>query len=89
VFSGTPLLVGNATADLTSPIFLSKLTLILLAVTTTRRLQKKVFAGASTGPAAIGSQHATMLASLTIGLWTAAMIAGRLSEYPYLLGIDY
>ena len=72
--SGVALAIGHATTDLTSPIFFAKLTLIGLSVVLTRKLRRDM------------PQPSRLLAGAVLLGWAAAIIAGRLNEYPVLLG---
>jgi hypothetical protein len=85
--SGMGLLVANATNDLTNPVFYVKLAAIACAVTTAVMIRRRVFDGRD--PAALDqpARRAVPLARLSIALWILAIAAGRLVEYPELLGL--
>jgi len=74
--SGVALAIGHATTDLTSPVFFTKLSLIAFGVVFTRRLKQQVSAGPS-----------RVLAGVVIAVWAGAIVAGRLNEYPALMGL--
>jgi hypothetical protein len=77
VVSGVGLVISAASKDLPSPVFLTKLTFIGIAAVLTRRLQRQCPTRASSG-----------LALAVIVMWTLAIIAGRLNEYPALMGVE-
>lgn len=76
--SGVFLAVGHATTDLTSPMFYTKLGLIAIGMASTRTLKMRLPAGPS-----------PLLAGAVIAVWVAAIIAGRLNEYPALTGVGH
>ncbi len=83
--SGVGLLTSNAVSDLTSPIFYTKITFVILAVTTAVKIRRRVFP-ANAG-AVVAADAGKRLATLSLICWTIAITAGRLVEYPELLGL--
>jgi hypothetical protein len=81
--SGLSLLAANASNDLHNWMFLTKLTLILLAMVNLELTRALVFGAQS--EVADGSTQARVLATSALVLWTAAIVAGRLTEYPNLV----
>ena len=77
VVSGLGLVISAASKDLPSPVFLTKLAFIAIAAVLTRRLERQLPDRASSG-----------LAFAVIAMWTLAIIAGRLNEYPALMGVE-
>ena len=77
VVSGLGLVISAASKDLPSPVFLTKLAFIAIAAVLTRRLERQLPGRASSG-----------LAFAVIAMWTLAIIAGRLNEYPALMGVE-
>jgi hypothetical protein len=80
--SGLSLLAANAHNDLTNWMFFAKLIFIALAMVNMELTRSRVF----DHPIALGQgvlhQHARMFAINSIVLWSLAIIAGRLTEYP-------
>ena len=85
--SGTGLLMANATNDLTNPIFYVKLLAIGLAAATTVAVRRVVVNAAESDATAQRAPSALRLATLSMALWILAIAAGRLVEYPELLGL--
>jgi hypothetical protein len=82
--SGLALLAANATGMLANPLFYAKLVFIVGGVLVMRLLRGTVFnqrpaSGASTPPTA------RTLAIASLACWGLAIIAGRLTAYPYLI----
>lgn len=75
VLSGLALLLGYPTKALTNPVFYLKLALIALALVILRRLLAVVRAGQPIEP------RTTVLAAVSLGVWMAAITAGRLLAY--------
>ena len=81
-FSGTALLTASATSDLVNPMFYIKLGCIALAVVNLIMLRRYGFRDvAATGTVEVPVM-AKMLAATSIVLWSGAIVAGRLTEYP-------
>lgn len=80
-FSGVIIFIPNASKDGTSPIFGSKLFFIGIAAYVMVRIRREVFPTS-------GAQRAEGrgLAMAALAAWSLAIIAGRLVEYPQLLG---
>ena len=85
--SGVPLAISRAVEDLTSPIFLTKLTFVILGFLATRRLHSRVFHDPGFMKTGTLPSNASTLAAVSSALWMCAIIAGRLNEYPRLLGL--
>lgn len=87
--TGIALTVAYATSLLTNPVFLLKLTFILLAVVDLRLIRVRVFGGS--GPPAAGSmpRGARLLASTSLVLWILAIVFGRLTAYPLLIASTF
>ena len=84
--SGLALLISNASRDLTNPVFLTKIALIALAAFSMAVLKRSVFGSPSALDAGVAPSSSRLLAGASIALWTGAIVAGRLSEYPTLFG---
>jgi len=82
--SGLGLLAANATGMLANPLFYVKIAFVVGGVLVMRLLRNNVF---NTSLAAGGSvpESARKLAMASLGCWGAAIIAGRLTAYPYLI----
>lgn len=83
--SGVPLLISNATRDFRNPVFLTKLTVIGLSAMTMVLLRREAFKKANDN--ILTRRNSRLLAGTVIVLWAAAIVAGRLSEYPWLYGL--
>lgn len=79
--SGAVIFIPNAAKDGTSPIFFAKLLFIGIAAFLMIRIRRQVFPNA--GTSGVGGRWLA-LAALTA--WSFAIIAGRLVEYPQMLG---
>lgn len=79
-FSGSGLAAATATGQFTNPIFIMKMTFVILAVTCLRWLQKRVFINPD-GIKEVDSTTTKALAGAMLGFWMLAMIAGRLIAY--------
>jgi hypothetical protein len=79
--SGSFLLVAYATTLLTNPIFLVKLSLIGLAVIQVVLLNRRLFAGGRDSRAREIDGKARWLAVCGLGLWTGAILGGRMTAY--------
>jgi hypothetical protein len=89
VLSGVPLVMSNATKDLINPTFYAKMLFILIAVIYVRRVRHQVFLGAPGGTVIEASVAGQGLAKVMLAMWAGAIVAGRLCEYPQLLGLEY
>ncbi|HEU4619297.1 MAG TPA: hypothetical protein VFV10_14765 [Gammaproteobacteria bacterium] len=81
-FSGLSLLAANAHNDLTNWMFYSKLTFIALAMVNMELTRSRVFESPVALSQGVLHQHARIFALNSIALWSLAIIAGRLTEYP-------
>lgn len=82
--SGLALLAANARGMLGNPLFYAKILFIVGGIVVMRLLRRKVFNEhlASTGQP---PESARNLAVASLACWTLAIIAGRLTAYPYLI----
>jgi hypothetical protein len=82
--SGLALLAANARGMLGNPMFYVKIAFVIGGVLVMRLLRHAVFNDrlASTDEA---PQSARTLAVASLVCWTLAIIAGRLTAYPYLI----
>jgi hypothetical protein len=82
--SGLALLAANATGMLANPLFYAKLAFIVGGVLVMRALRHAVFndrlAGGGDAP-----PFARNLAIASLACWGLAIVAGRLTAYPYLI----
>jgi uncharacterized membrane protein len=82
--SGLGLLAANATGMLANPLFYVKLAFIVAGVLVMRSLRRNVFDDAlESGHAPPSSARKLAVASLAC--WGGAIVAGRLTAYPYLI----
>jgi hypothetical protein len=89
-FSGTLLLVSNASRDIPSPIFLAKLAFVGLGAYMTAKLRNVLFGPSAVSDAQVSlSPAARRQASIVLLVWFLAVCAGRLNEYPQLFGLKY
>jgi uncharacterized membrane protein len=82
--SGLGLLAANATGMLTNPLFYAKIAFIVGGVLVMRLLRNNVF-NASLAAGGSVPDSARKLAIASLACWGAAIIAGRLTAYPYLI----
>lgn len=87
--SGLALLASAATTDGTSPIFLTKMGLVLLGAISMRVVKIRVFGNPAMVNADPVPPSGRILAGIAIVLWTCAIVAGRLNEYPQLFGLPF
>jgi hypothetical protein len=85
--SGVPLLMSNATRDFRNPVFLTKLTVIALSAITMVVLRRVAFKKRPAAESNLDKRNGRLLASLALIFWAGAIVAGRLSEYPWLYGL--
>ena len=74
--SGLLLLSANATGMFAMTMFYIKMTFVILAVATLRLLRPRLVAGAT---------RLRGFAFALLGFWLAAIVAGRLTAYPYFV----
>lgn len=79
--TGAILIPGQAVIRLTDPVFYIKLAIIALAIVNVRATHREVFRGGSDSRQP--SAKAKVLAGTSLGLWTAAILTGRLLGYDY------
>lgn len=85
--SGVPLLISNATRDFRNPVFLTKLAVIALSAAAMVLLRRQAFRKPPAGDDALARRNNRLLAGSILVLWIGAIVAGRLSEYPWLYGL--
>ncbi len=85
--SGVPLLISNATRDFRNPVFLTKLALIALSAGVMVLLRREVFGKQPLAESDLHKGNSRLLASLAIVFWASAIVAGKLTEYPWLYGL--
>jgi hypothetical protein len=85
--SGLALLAANATGMLTNPVFFVKLAFIALGVLVMRLLRSSVLGDAQLArlPAGAVPAGARGLALASLVCWGGAIVAGRMTAYPYLI----
>lgn len=79
--TGAILIPGQAVIRLTDPVFYIKLAIIALAIVNVRATHREAFRGGSDSRQP--SAKAKVLAGTSLGLWTAAILTGRLLGYDY------
>jgi hypothetical protein len=80
--SGLSLLAANLSNDIHNWVFLTKLTLIALAMANLELTRAKIFDDPAVIAGELLPQSVRKFAIASLVLWTLAIIAGRLSEYP-------
>jgi len=80
--SGLSLLAANFSNDITNWMFLLKLALIALAMINLEMTRSRVFDAPEGLAEAASSHRARIFAVGALVLWSAAIVAGRLTEYP-------
>jgi hypothetical protein len=83
--SGLALLAANATSMLTNPLFYAKLVFIVGGVLVMRLLRNRVFGDEHLLTESSAAPEARKLAIASLACWGAAIVAGRLTAYPYLI----
>lgn len=82
--SGFALLAASASTMLANVTFLIKMLLVVLAIVNMELLRGRLrLAAASTGAEAVPGTRALAIGALV--LWTAVIVAGRLTAYPYFV----
>jgi hypothetical protein len=82
--SGLALLAANATGMLANPVFYVKMVFIVGGVLVMRLLRHTVFNDRLASGGAVPSS-ARKLAVASLACWALAIVAGRLTAYPYLI----
>lgn len=85
--SGLLLLAANASSMLENTMFYIKLGCIALAVLCLRLLRNGVFGDIAELEARADSTQARVLAGALIFFWGGAIVAGRLTAYPYFVAL--
>ena len=80
--SGLSLLAANASNDLSNWMFYSKLFFILLAMINLELTRIQVFDKPAAAGVAVAPARARTFAINSMVLWSLAIVAGRLTEYP-------
>ena len=84
-FSGLALLAANASGMLSNPLFFIKLGFVAAAILIMRLLRSRVFGDdALLGTGAV-PPRVRALAIASLACWVGAIVAGRLTAYPYLI----
>ena len=83
--SGLSLLAANLSSDLANWMFLTKISLIACAMVNLELTRARVFDDPALASGGALPQRARVFAILSLVLWTLAVTAGRLSEYPYFV----
>jgi hypothetical protein len=83
--SGLALLAANATGMLTNPMFYAKLIFIAGGVLVMRLLRNRVFDEQRLLANDALPREARTLAIASLACWGTAIVAGRLTAYPYLI----
>jgi hypothetical protein len=79
--TGVVLFASEATDKSRQPVFYLKLALIALALWNTALVRKTVSRPAETAPLSREIRRGRRLAVVSLGLWTGAIVAGRLMAY--------
>jgi hypothetical protein len=82
--SGLALLAANATGMLANPLFYAKIVLVAGGVLVMRLLRRNVFNERVAMGGAVPPETRS-LAFASLACWGLALIAGRLTAYPYLI----
>jgi hypothetical protein len=83
--SGLALLMANATGMLTMVMFYIKMAFIVAAVVLLAKIRNTVFADEALSADVVDGSRQRRLAGALIGCWIGAIIAGRLTGYPYFV----
>lgn len=83
--SGLALLAASATSMFGNPMFFIKLGFIALAVINLRLLRIRVFGNAAALAAVPLATEGRVFAVASLVCWSGAIIAGRLTAYPYFV----
>ena len=83
--SGLALLAANATGMLTMIMFYIKMAFIVVAVVLLARIRSTVFSEAALAADVIDDSRQRRLAGGLIWCWVGAIIAGRLTGYPFFV----
>lgn len=83
--SGLALLSANATGMLTSTMFYIKIGFVGAAVLTLRVMRNRIFTNPMLASGGAVPSEARLLASGALVFWLGAIIAGRLTAYPYFV----
>jgi hypothetical protein len=85
LLSGGSLMIANLRGELENWVFLTKLTLIALAMINMEIMRTRVFDNPALAGGGTLPRSARIFAISSLVLWTLAMITGRLTSYPYLV----
>jgi hypothetical protein len=83
--SGLALLAANASEMLSNVMFYVKMVFIIAAVFSLRLMKRQLSAQESTADALVLPGSARALSAVSVCVWLAAIIAGRLTAYPYFV----
>ena len=81
--SGSSLFAANATGFIVDPVFLIKMTMVVLGAIFVGIMQSMINTSLATGgeAAAAANKNLKLMAWLSIGAWTIGMVTGRLIAY--------
>lgn len=83
--SGLILLAASATSMFGNPTFFVKLGIIALAVVNMRLMKNRIFGNAESNGDISSTREARIFAIASIVCWGGAIVAGRLTAYPYFV----
>ena len=83
--SGVALLAANASGMLANPMFYIKMVFIVFAVLAMRVMRQSVFSDSALAEPARSAVRGRRLAYGSLACWLGAIVAGRLTAYPYLV----
>jgi hypothetical protein len=83
--SGVALLSANASGMLANTMFWIKMVFIALAVAVMRLMRQTIFSDAALAGGGVEDARGRQLAIASLVCWTGAIIAGRMTAYPYFV----
>ncbi len=83
--SGVALLSANASGMLVNTMFWIKMVFIALAVAVMRVMRQTIFSDAALAGGGVEDARGRQLAIASLVCWTGAIIAGRMTAYPYFV----
>ncbi|MGD8808451.1 MAG: hypothetical protein PVG24_02540 [Gammaproteobacteria bacterium] len=83
--SGVALLSANASGMLVNTMFWIKMVFIALAVAVMRVMRQTIFSDAALAGGGVENARGRQLAFASLVCWTGAIIAGRMTAYPYFV----
>lgn len=79
--SGVALFIAAATTKGTQPIFFAKLALVITGMVLVRAVRRAVRDAAAAPPPETRSRRGRLVAMVSLAVWLAAIVAGRLMAY--------